>query len=76
MALSACHCQSKPCSGSRIYSIEQYNKPLFLGNGSTLTVEQVVSVKSARDLLIVSCIGEQVAGELPNRKLIEGQIIV
>jgi len=76
MALGAVHCESKPCGGGGFHAVEKDHPALFFGNGSAFAIEQVISIEPAGDFLFGGGIREQVAGELPDGELIEGQIAV
>ena len=57
-------------------AIEQIYPSLFFGDRPAFTVEQVVAIESACDLLLGCRAGQQIASKLPNRELVERQIVV
>ena len=76
MALGAGHRQTQPGGGCRVDPIEENHIALLLGNRSTFSVEQMVAIESAGDLLIDGRIGQQVAGKLPEGELVEGEVFI
>ena len=53
VTLSAVHGKAQPGRGSGFHSIKQDHPALFFGDGSPFAIEQMISVKAARNFLFV-----------------------
>ena len=71
MALCACHCHSHPNSHGGIDAINDSDVSEFFIVGTTFIVGERIAVKGGGHQLFVGGIGEQIAGELLDRELIE-----
>lgn len=76
VALGAGDGEAQPVGGGGIDAVEESDVTLLLGDGTTFAVEEMVAIKGGRDALLGGGRREQVAGELFDRKLIEGLIRV
>ena len=76
VALSASDGEAQPVGGGGIDAVEESDVTLFLGDGATFAVEEVIAIEGSCDALLGGGCGEQIAGELFDRKLIEGLIRV
>ena len=76
VALGARHRQAEPGRGGRVDAVEQVHEPLLFGDRAPFAVQQMIAVESAGDSLLDRRLGQQVAGQLPDRELVERQVVV
>ena len=76
MAATAIKGEAKPNGAGRFSHIHHVVDSVFLWNSATLTVDRMVSIESGRKNLFFRWLGEQIAGDLPFRKLIEREIVI
>src|SRR6185436_13269382 len=76
--MTACAAQgsSHPGIGSRLDPIHDILDLIFFGDGTTLEIDHVVSVKPGGNLLFVGSVGQEIAGQLLDRKLVERQVTI
>ncbi len=76
MALGAFHCETKPDIGGRFYSVDDIADAQFFRDRAALVGGRMITVKPCRNFLRQGWIGQQVAGQLLDGKLVVGLIIV
>ena len=76
MALGTFHSQSHPDIPGGFYSIHDIFDPEFLSNSSPLIGGGMVAIKTGGDFLIIRGIREKISGQLLDRKLVEGHIVL
>ena len=68
--------QAHPNSADGFGHVEDIVDAVFLGDGSAFPVDGVVAEEAGGDFLFEGCLGEQVAGDLPDGEVIVGKIAV
>ena len=76
MALGAFHSQPHPDIPGGFYPIHYIFNPEFLSNDSSLIGGGMVAIKTGGDFLIIRGIREKIAGQLFDRKPVEGHIVL
>ena len=76
MALGAFHSQPHPDIPGGFYPIHHIFNPEFLSNDSSLIGGGMVAIKTGGDFLIIRGIREKISGQLLDRKLVEGHIVL
>ena len=76
VTLGARHGQAEPGRGGGVDPVEQVDEALFLGDRAPFSVEEMIAVESAGDLVLDRGIGQEVAGQQADGELIEGHVVV
>ena len=76
MALGTFHSQSHPDVPSGFYPIHDIFNSEFLSNNPPLIGGGMVTIKTGGDFLIIGGIREKISGQLLDRKLVEGHIVL
>ena len=76
VAAGASHRQPQPDGRSRLYAIDHIFDGVLFGNDSAFPIAAMVAIETAGDLLLESSVWQHVSGDLLNRELIEGHVLV
>src|SRR5262245_27821024 len=76
VALGAANRETKPYRSRSVNTIHQICRVVFFWDRAAFEVNHMIAVEAAGDLLFQGRVGQQVAGDLLNRELIEGLVRV
>src|SRR5579875_2143820 len=76
MAYSAVGCQTEKYARRSLGAVARVENKIFLRDKSAFIGSNVAAVKTGGDQLIESGIGQQIAGQLFDGKLVEGHVAI
>src|SRR5262245_20892219 len=76
VTLTAPNRKAKPHRAGGIHSIDDISGVVFLWNGSAFEVDHVIAIEATGNFLLNRGIGQQITGQLLDRKPVKGKIVI